>query len=129
MAPSLSEDRATNRFVSADLEPRCRSGLRPDGRGCLGAVYLGCRWRTAASPQPPPGAPPGFSNLVWSDEFSGTSINAGNWSFDLGNGGFGNNELQNYTNRSQNARIENGMLVIEARRGEPGWECITHQLA
>jgi beta-glucanase (GH16 family) len=36
--------------------------------------------------------------------------------YDLGGGGWGNNELQTYTNRRVNSRIERGQLVIEARR-------------
>jgi len=56
--------------------------------------------------------------LVWSDEFNGTGIDLGNWTFDIGWGqnGWGNAELQYYTDRPQNARVENGMLVIEARK-------------
>ncbi len=59
-------------------------------------------------------------NLVWSDEFDGPSGSAPNpafWIYDLGGGGWGNNELESYTSRRQNSRIENGNLVIEARRG------------
>lgn len=55
-------------------------------------------------------------NLAWSDEFNGTSINTSNWKFETGGGGWGNNELEYYTNRSENARIENGNLVVEARK-------------
>ncbi|MEW6006027.1 MAG: family 16 glycosylhydrolase [Stygiobacter sp.] len=56
--------------------------------------------------------------LVWSDEFDGTSINPSYWTFETGTGtnGWGNNELQYYTNRTENAKIENGMLVITARQ-------------
>lgn len=50
--------------------------------------------------------------LVWSDEFNG-SIGP-NWVFETGAGGWGNNELQYY--RRENATIENGALVITARR-------------
>ena len=95
--------RATNRFVSADLNRGAFAPLVSD-RAAPGA-WEEFTWGTIGT-QPPPGAPPGFSRLVWSDEFSGTSINTANWGFDLGNGGFGNNELENYTNRSQNARID-----------------------
>lgn len=56
-----------------------------------------------------------FDTLVWSDEFAGSSINLSNWTYDIGGGGWGNNEYQYYTDRPENARIENGMLVIEAR--------------
>ncbi|WP_425456964.1 RICIN domain-containing protein [Cohnella terricola] len=60
--------------------------------------------------------------LVWSDEFDGPTINTNNWAFEIGtgSGGWGNNELQYYTNRSDNARIENGNLVIEAKRESYG---------
>lgn len=60
---------------------------------------------------------PGW-RLIWSDEFSlsnGSLPDSAKWSYDLGGGGWGNNELQYYTNRSENARIEDGSLVIEAR--------------
>ena len=54
--------------------------------------------------------------LVWHDEFDGDSINRENWTFDTGGYGFGNGEAQYYTdNRPENARVENGLLVIEAR--------------
>jgi len=61
-------------------------------------------------------------NLVWSDEFNGTSIDQNNWTFETGtgSGGWGNNELQYYTSRSENARIESGNLVIEARKESYG---------
>lgn len=58
--------------------------------------------------------------LVWQDEFNGTSIDGNKWTYDIGTGcqigicGWGNGELQYY--RSQNARVVNGSLVIEARR-------------
>ena len=53
--------------------------------------------------------------LVWRDEFSGNEIDMSKWSFEVNGQGGGNNELQYYTDRSDNARIENGALVIEAR--------------
>jgi beta-glucanase (GH16 family) len=52
--------------------------------------------------------------LVWSDEFNGPSINRMNWGFE--HGFVRNHEAQFYTERPENARIENGNLVIEARR-------------
>ncbi len=57
--------------------------------------------------------------LVWSDEFSqpnGSAPDSRSWNYDQGGGGWGNLELQTYTNRRENSRIENGNLVIEARR-------------
>ncbi len=56
--------------------------------------------------------------LVWQDEFTGPEIDRTKWTFDIGGHGWGNNELQAYTDRPENARIENGTLVIEARQEE-----------
>jgi len=55
--------------------------------------------------------------LVWSDEFegaNGSSPDASKWTFDIGGGGWGNNELETYTNRTQNAFLQDGRLVIQA---------------
>jgi len=59
----------------------------------------------------------GYS-LVWSDEFSGTSLNTDDWTYEIGDGcpdlcGWGNNELEYY--RSENATVASGLLTIEAR--------------
>ncbi|EKQ53163.1 MULTISPECIES: glycoside hydrolase family 16 protein [unclassified Clostridium] len=55
-------------------------------------------------------------DLTWSDEFDGSEINSSNWTYDIDGHGWGNNELEYYTNRPENARIEDGNLVIEARK-------------
>jgi beta-glucanase (GH16 family) len=57
--------------------------------------------------------------LVWSDEFNGTNgspPDAAKWVFDLGGGGWGNNELETYTSRTENAYLQDGVLVMEARQ-------------
>lgn len=59
-------------------------------------------------------------NLAWSDEFSSNYINPANWSYDTGGSGWGNNELQYYTNSSKNAYTTGGYLVIEARKEAMG---------
>ncbi len=54
--------------------------------------------------------------LLWSDEFnSGSAPDSNVWSYDLGAGGWGNSELQEYTNDSANVRIEGGHLIITAQ--------------
>lgn len=54
--------------------------------------------------------------LVWSDEFNYTGLpDSTKWSYDVGGHGWGNNELQYYTEgRSKNASVADGMLTIEA---------------
>lgn len=66
---------------------------------------------------------PGENNkewsLVWSDEFDYSGLpDSSKWAYDTAsNEGWGNNELQYYTYRdTQNARVENGHLIIEARK-------------
>lgn len=54
--------------------------------------------------------------LVWQDEFNSRTIDTNKWNFTIGAGGYGNNELQYYSDRSENARIEDGKLIIEARK-------------
>lgn len=56
--------------------------------------------------------------LVWSDEFDGPGIDGEKWGFDIDCWGGGNNERQCYTDRARNARIEDGVLVIEAHKEE-----------
>ena len=53
--------------------------------------------------------------LVWSEEFNGPEIDKSIWTYDVGGNGFGNAELQYYTARPENARIENDNLVIEGK--------------
>ena len=60
--------------------------------------------------------------LVWSDEFDGTGLpNSAFWGYDFGANGWGNNEVQNYTNNAANVRQENGSLVIEAIKSGSSW--------
>ena len=60
---------------------------------------------------------PGW-NLVWSDEFNQPGLpDSTKWTSEVGGSGWGNNELEYYTkDRPENARVENGNLVIEARK-------------
>jgi beta-glucanase (GH16 family) len=57
--------------------------------------------------------------LTWSDEFSGpngSSPDPAKWSFETGGSGYGNNELETYTDRPANVQQKDGNLVITARR-------------
>jgi beta-glucanase (GH16 family) len=53
----------------------------------------------------------------WKDEFNGTALDLTSWGFDVGGSGWGNNELQYYTNnRPENIYLDNGKLVIQAKK-------------
>jgi beta-glucanase (GH16 family) len=54
--------------------------------------------------------------LDWNDEFDGPQLDRGKWVEETGGHGFGNNELEYYTDRGWNVRVSGGNLQIEARR-------------
>jgi beta-glucanase (GH16 family) len=57
--------------------------------------------------------------LAWSDEFvgpNGSGVDSTKWVLEVGGGGWGNQELEYYTNRSQNAHVQDGNLEIQAQR-------------
>jgi hypothetical protein len=58
----------------------------------------------------------------WADEFDKDGLpDPAKWGYDVGNSGWGNHELQNYTNANiKNAHIENGILTIEAIKETSG---------
>ena len=58
-------------------------------------------------------------NLLWEDNFKGSSLDTSFWNVNMGNGcpelcGFGNHELQYYTNQASNLKVINGKLIISA---------------
>ncbi|WP_179091311.1 Ig-like domain-containing protein [[Flexibacter] sp. ATCC 35208] len=69
--------------------------------------------------------------LVWEENFDGTTLNPLNWTYETGDGcskgncGWGNAELEYYTSSTNNVRVENGHLVIEARREAVGGKPFT----
>ena len=101
------------------------------GRGWLILLALVC---PVAAPGRGPGsslaAPAGY-HLVWHDEFDGTALDRQHWQFDTGPGfivkgppgqpatvvrGWGNNELECYTDRPANAYVADGALHLRAIR-------------
>lgn len=69
-------------------------------------------------------ADPFNAQPAWSQDFTTMSdgpLSSGIWAYDLGNGGpsnpgWGNNEVEDYTDSLSNARIEDGQLIIEAQK-------------
>lgn len=60
--------------------------------------------------------------LIWAEEFNYTGApDPKYWGYDQGAHGWGNNELQNYTNSLDNARVENGKLIIRAVKQGSSW--------
>ena len=90
------------------------------------ALVVGSTWAlavcgdgaTTAAQSPASPSPSSGWRLGWSDEFDapdGTRPDPGRWVHDLGGGGWGNQELQTYTDRAENAAVRAGALVITAR--------------
>ena len=69
-------------------------------------------------------------NIVWDDAFNGTNINTNIWTYDIGTGcpgncGWGNNELEYYTSRTNNAYVAGGFLHIVAQQESYGGQSYT----
>lgn len=58
----------------------------------------------------------GEYKLVWAEEFNGPELDMSTWTYETGGGGWGNRESQYYTSRKENIRIEDGKLIIQARK-------------
>nr|WP_030500005.1 glycoside hydrolase family 16 protein [Micromonospora purpureochromogenes] len=92
----------------------------------LAVTAVGLTAALTVVPHSPAIAAPGA--VTWSDDFNGpagAAPDASKWRYDIGGGGWGNNELQYYTNSTRNAALDgNGNLVITARRENPsGYSC------
>lgn len=56
-----------------------------------------------------------YNKLIWSDEFNHNGApDTSKWDYELGAGGWGNNELEYYTSRPENVIVEGGVLHITA---------------
>jgi len=94
-------------LAAAGLIPSMRGAAEPPAARAAAAKPANSEWK-----------------LVWSDEFNGTEIDRTKWDFESGNGfktdngqwvgGWGNNELEYYTDRPENAYIKDGALHIRA---------------
>lgn len=66
--------------------------------------------------------------LIWNDEFDGDSLDAAKWDYQYGTGseygldGWGNSELEYYTDRPENVRVEDGKLIITAIKEDSSYE-------
>ena len=62
---------------------------------------------------------PNGYKLFWNDEFNGDSLDLRYWNIELMPPGTVNNELQTYTNSSENILLNNGYLYIRAKKNNP----------
>ncbi len=73
------------------------------------------------STKPEKGGSYTYNNLVWEDDFNTDGApDAANWTYDLGAGGWGNDELQTYTDNAENVKVEGGSLIITAKADGSG---------
>jgi len=73
------------------------------------------------STKPVQGANYTYNDLYWEDDFNTDGApDPTNWTYDLGAGGWGNQEVQTYTNNSENAKVEGGSLIITAKSNGSG---------
>ena len=83
--------------------------------GVTSICFAGCKFSKQESLISPSDTTKKYA-LIWSEEFNYTGLpDSTNWSYETGYQR--NNEKQYYTyKRSENARVEDGMLVIESRK-------------
>ncbi|RZU74443.1 beta-glucanase (GH16 family) [Micromonospora kangleipakensis] len=108
-------------MLRARPRPRSRILARAATLALLAALAL------VMPPHPHP-AQAAIGGITWQDEFNapaGTPVDQSRWRFDIGGGGWGNNEQQYYTNSTSNAVHDGqGNLVITARKENPAnYQC------
>ncbi len=58
--------------------------------------------------------------LAWGDEFDGDALKMDDYNYEYGDNGWGNNELQNYTDDISNSFLADSKLTIRAMRNKEG---------
>lgn len=87
----------------------------------IASLLTGCGGKSSNNSEIKPSIPSidGYE-LVWNDEFYGNELDLTKWAYQKGNGsdyglnGWGNNELQFYTDNVENINVEDGILRITA---------------
>lgn len=120
------------------LKPGSFTNLNPASPQATPAPVVGGGGGTPATASPAPTAVPTAEptptptpaedpwTLVWNDEFNDGSIDPKKWTYDFGDGsvynnpGWGNNELEWYTNDPKNVKEQDGKLIITAHKEEMG---------
>ncbi|MFY9252529.1 MAG: glycoside hydrolase family 16 protein [Fuerstiella sp.] len=84
------------------------------------ALIVVCSCTTTVSAQTATVEASSKLKLVWSDEFDGDSLDYSKWGVEQNAFGGGNNELQIFTDRPENVRVEKGNLILEAHKDNAG---------
>ncbi len=115
-APAVSET-AVPESASASGSINASSATASGSINASASAASGAANASSAVPAdasvPAPADASGY-RLVWEDAFEETEINREIWTFEEGN--IRNHELQYYTDRPENARVENGELILESRK-------------
>ncbi|MCQ2109640.1 MAG: glycoside hydrolase family 16 protein [Fibrobacter sp.] len=112
VAQSSSDVISAQSSSSSAVTPDSSSAVIPDSVG----DHLSSS-SVAVIPSSSSAVIPGLTgDLLWSDEFEGTGLDLSKWRYETGNTGWGNNELQYYTNRTDNAYVADGVLHIAAKK-------------
>ncbi len=87
--------------------------------GCGGDSSSSSSVAESAVPAPATEAPEiaGY-NLLWHDEFDGDTVDDTNWTFEKRQPGWTNEELQEYTDSSENIFVRDGSLILKAIKTE-----------
>ncbi|WP_327031034.1 family 16 glycosylhydrolase [Micromonospora sp. NBC_01740] len=106
---------------------RVRTRRRPWALALAATAIIAATTALSVPVHPEP-AQAAIGGITWQDEFNasaGTPVDQSKWRFDIGGGGWGNNERQYYTNSTSNAVHDGqGNLVITARRENPAnYQC------
>lgn len=111
--------RDENKIFYVQLSNPVNAKLSSSAKGTGTIVCDGTYLPIDSSGYTAPSNYPGYS-LKWSDEFNEPVLDKNSWNYETGAGGWGNNELENYTNTLKNTFItKGGFLVIEARQDSP----------
>lgn len=125
---SKSNQLSTEGTVTIDVENNASTSPREGKITILSGktsaeVTVSQEGRVPAPADPTIKVPDGYE-LVWNDEFAGDRLNSGDWTHEVQNSGWVNNELQNYVNGSFDGKpvteVGNGTLKINCFKASNG---------
>ena len=100
------------------IKSRNKLALNFSSLALSGLFLIGCGSDSTSVVDTPEVVPPAATGwqMVWQDEFDGSSVDSTKWSFAVDCYGGGNDEAQCYTDRAENASVADGLLTITAHK-------------